>query len=187
MCVCIARCVTILIFTRMKSFQGLFSIVHKVFLLFKFSWKLVPFLSHSVTHEATRRYHVNEKQSRFVSLVVKENLVKHGKLSNSYDHDCLRKFILLFMSISTAAIVKDCNILAGIYFIFLRKHPIGNLKVFQYQNLTSVKRSERPLPSKTNFSTFCKFSCSNFRLNLCERTYSQGRSSHQSCSVKKVF
>ena len=43
------------------------------------------------------------------------------------------------MSISTAAIVKDCNILAGIYFIFLKKHPIGNLKVFQYQNLTSVK------------------------------------------------
>ena len=37
---------------------------------------------------------------------------------------------------------------------------------------TSVKRSEKQLPSKANFSTFLQLNCSNFGLNLCEIPYS---------------
>ena len=38
-----------------------------------------------------------------------------------------------------------------------------NLKVLQYQILTSVKISEKQLPSKTKFYSFLQLSCSNFR------------------------
>ena len=71
------------------------------------------------------------------------------------------------MSLLTVPIVKNSDILAGIYFKFLKEHPRPNLKVLQYQISTSVKRSEKQLPSKANFSTFLPFSCSNFRLKLC--------------------
>ena len=37
------------------------------------------------------------------------------------------------MSLLTAPIIKNSHILAGIYFIFLKKRPIQNLEVFQYQ------------------------------------------------------
>ena len=37
------------------------------------------------------------------------------------------------MSLLTALIVKDSDILAGIYFIFLKKRPRSNWKGFQYQ------------------------------------------------------
>ena len=40
------------------------------------------------------------------------------KVSKYYEHDCLENFILLFMSLLTALIVKGSHFLAGIYFIF---------------------------------------------------------------------
>ena len=43
----------------------------------------------------------------------------------------------------TAPIVKNNHILAEIYFIFLKKRPRTNLKVFQYEIWTSVKRSKK--------------------------------------------
>ena len=49
------------------------------------------------------------------------------------------------------------NILARIYFIFLIKCSRSNLKGFQYQIWTSVKKSEMHLSTRTNFITFfCK-------------------------------
>ena len=47
------------------------------------------------------------------------------------------------MSLLTALIVKNRAFLAGIYFIFLKKRPGPNLKVFRYQILTSVKKLEK--------------------------------------------
>ena len=44
------------------------------------------------------------------------------------------------MSLLVALIVKNSHILAGIYYIILRKHPRPNLKGFQYQTWTSVKK-----------------------------------------------
>ena len=46
------------------------------------------------------------------------------------------------MSLLTALIVEKSHILAGIYFIVLKKHPRQNLKDFQDQIWTLVKRSE---------------------------------------------
>ena len=60
-------------------------------------------------------------------------LDKKSKSLKNYDHDCLRNFFLLFMSLLTAQIVKNSHIPAGIYFIFLRKRRRPNLKIFQYQ------------------------------------------------------
>ena len=73
------------------------------------------------------------------------------------------------MTLLTALVVKNSHIQAGIYFIFLNKCPKTNLKVFQYQISTTVKRSEKHLASKANFNTFLQLSCSNFRLNCVKR------------------
>ena len=46
-------------------------------------------------------------------------MIKSQKLYN-YEHDCLQKFFLFFMSLLTALIIKNSHILAGIYFVFLK-------------------------------------------------------------------
>ena len=68
-------------------------------------------------------FHFNEKK----------NLIKNQKVSKYSDHDCLGNSFLFFMSLLTAQIIKNSHIPAGIYFIFLRKIPGPNLKIFQYQ------------------------------------------------------
>ena len=49
-----------------------------------------------------------------------ENLVKHQKVSKHYENDCLQSFLLLFMSLLTAPIVKNSHIYTRVYFIFLK-------------------------------------------------------------------
>ena len=62
------------------------------------------------------------------------------KVSKYYEHDCLQNFILLFMSLLTALIVKGSHFLAGILlYLFLKKRSRPNLKGSQYQIWTSVK------------------------------------------------
>ena len=46
--------------------------------------------------------------------------VKYQKVSK-YVHDCLQDFLLLFMFLLTAPIVKKRHILARIYFTFVKK------------------------------------------------------------------
>ena len=53
----------------------------------------------------------------------------------------IAKFSFAFISSLTAVIVKNSHILDGIYFVFLKKRPRPNLKGFQIQIWTSVKRS----------------------------------------------
>ena len=74
-------------------------------------------LSCSATREATR---ILIKHASF-HLSWKEILLNHQKVSKCYEHDCLQTLFLLFMSLLTAFIVKNSHILAGIYFIFLKK------------------------------------------------------------------
>ena len=59
--------------------------------------------------------------NKIASLRQNENLLKPQKVSKYYEHDCLRKFLLLFMSLLTALIVKSSHILAAISFKFLKK------------------------------------------------------------------
>ena len=51
----------------------------------------------------------------------KENFFNHQKVSKYYELDRLQIFILFFMFLLTALIVKNTDILAGIYFIFLKE------------------------------------------------------------------
>ena len=53
-----------------------------------------------------------------IQLWWKENSVKYQKVSKYYVHDCLQDFLLLFMFLLTALIVKNSLILAVVYFIF---------------------------------------------------------------------
>ena len=69
----------------------------------------------------------------------------------------------------TSLIVKSSHVLAGIYFIFPKSRPRKNLKGFQYQIWTSLKRLGNKLSSKTNLNAFHQISSSNFRLKLCQR------------------
>ena len=50
--------------------------------------------------------------------MAKGTFAYHQKVSKYHEHDLLQNFILLFMSLVTALIVKNSHILAGIYFIF---------------------------------------------------------------------
>ena len=54
----------------------------------------------------------------------KENLRKRQRVSKYYENDCLQNFILHFVSLLTAKLVKNSNILARIYFIF-RKNVLN--------------------------------------------------------------
>ena len=48
----------------------------------------------------------------------------HPSNVSKYDeHDCLKFFLLLFMSLLTYLIFKSANILTAIYFVFPNKHP----------------------------------------------------------------
>ena len=44
----------------------------------------------------------------------KEDVVNHQKVSKYYENDCLQHFLLLFMSLLTAIIVKNSRISARI-------------------------------------------------------------------------
>ena len=86
------------------------------------------------------------------------------------------------MSLLTVLIVKNSHILAGTYFIFLKKHRVLNLKGFQYQIWTSLKRSGKFLSSEANFNIFSHVSCSNFRLKLC-----QGSLRYKNCQKNQIW
>ena len=87
----------------------------------------------------------------------KESLVKHQNVSKYYEQYCLKNFILLFMSLLTAWIVKNSDIFAGIYFIFLKINHRSNLKDFRYPIWTSVTRLEKKLWSKKILVFFANY------------------------------
>ena len=72
-------------------------------------------------------------------MFAKGTFAKISEVSKYYDHGCLQNFLLLFINLVIALIVKDNHILARIYFIFLKKYFRPNLKVCQYQIWTLVK------------------------------------------------
>ena len=43
-------------------------------------------------------------------LWLKENLVKHQKISKYYENDCLQSFVLLFLSLLATPIVENSHI-----------------------------------------------------------------------------
>ena len=61
------------------------------------------------------------------------------KILKYYQHDCLQKFILHFVSSLEALIVKSSHILAGFYFIFLKIVLEQTLKAFN----TNLDLSEK--------------------------------------------
>ena len=67
----------------------------------------------------------------------KENLLSHQKVSKYYKCDCLQNFPLLFMSLLATLIVK--KVIFWLEFTLYFFWP--NLKSFQYQIWTSLKRS----------------------------------------------
>ena len=66
-------------------------------------------------------------------------------------------FIFLFMSL----------LRAGIYFMFLK-----NVLKQSWKSFNTKFRLQWKLASKANFSTFLLLSCSNFKLKLCKRHWS---------------
>ena len=60
-------------------------------------------------------------------------MLNYQKIEKYYENDCLQNFLSLFMSLLRGLIFRNCDILAGIYFIFLKRRPGPNLEGFQYQ------------------------------------------------------
>ena len=104
----------------------------------------------------------NENNPASFHLWWKGNLVRHKKVSKYYGDDCLHNFLFYFY-----AFIKSRNLL-----YVSKKRPKTIFKVFQYQISTSVKRWEKHLASKANFSTSLLISCSNFKIKLCKRHWS---------------
>ena len=57
-------------------------------------------------------------------LWLKENLVKHQNVSKYYENDFLQNFLLLFMSLLIAKVVKKCHF--GLEFILSFKKSYSN-------------------------------------------------------------
>ena len=67
---------------------------------------------------------------------MKEKFAQPSKSVKMFcEHEILQNFLLLFMSLLTALIVKNSHILAGIYFLFLKKRPRPNLKGILIPNM----------------------------------------------------
>ena len=50
------------------------------------------------------------------------------------DHNCLKNFLLHFISSLKVSIFENSNFVAKIYFIFLKACPRSHFKCFQYEN-----------------------------------------------------
>ena len=81
----------------------------------------------------------------------------------------MQNFLLLFMSLLIPHFLKKGHIIGYNLLYPSEKRTKTNLKLFQYQIQTSVKRSEKQLPSKANFCFFFLLNCSNFKLKQCKR------------------
>ena len=66
-----------------------------------------------MTFEATRINELFVHNHTSFQLWRKENLVNYQKVSNSYEHDFLQKFFLLYMFFLTVLIVKLSNKLSS--------------------------------------------------------------------------
>ena len=71
-------------------------------------------VSRLATREATRIYQIITNNHASFHLWRKENLLNDQKVSKNYEHDCLKDFLLIFISLLTASIVKNSHILTGI-------------------------------------------------------------------------
>ena len=96
-------------------------------------------LGRLATREATRICKIITNNNASFHLCWKENLLKHQKVSSHYEHDCLQKFLSLVLSLLTTLIVQNSHVLAGIYFIFLKKGPRLNWKL-SIRNSISIFR-----------------------------------------------
>ena len=79
-------------------------------------------------------------------------------LKKNYEHDCLQNSVLLFVSFLTALIVENSQILAKIFFIFLKNVLDQTWKAFNTKFGRQWKDREKTI-----------FICFNFRLGLCQR------------------
>ena len=70
----------------------------------------------------------------FFHLWGKKNLVKHQKVSKCYDQDCLKNFLLHFMSSLRAPIFENSNFVIEICLIFLKTSRI-KLQMLSIPNL----------------------------------------------------
>ena len=89
--------------------------------------------------------------------MTQENFIKHQKVSK-YDHDCLKNFILLFLSLLTASIVKNSHFF---WLEFTSQAKVQRLLIPSFD-----LSSEKSLSSKKIFCTFLQISCYNFKLKL---------------------
>ena len=85
------------------------------------------------------------------------------------------------MSLLTASIVKNKNSFDWNLLCLSKKLHRLDFKFFQFQIWTSLKRSEKQLPSKANFCPFLQIGRTNVSLKLYQRTQS-----YQNCQTNQI-
>ena len=96
----------------------------------------------------------------------RENLAKHQKVSKYYESDFLQIFLLLFMSLLTAPIVKSSHIWARIYFIFLKNVLKQTWKPFNTNSRPQWKDRKSIYQVRQILALFCNVIALNLSWNF---------------------
>ena len=96
----------------------------------------------------------------------KENLVKHQNISKYYDNDCLQKFLLFFMSLLTAPLIKNWHFGWNLLNL-LMKCPRPNLKdTVYFDNANSMYMVNQYLRHNWGYRKYKLFDVTKFILAL---------------------
>ena len=98
------------------SFYGIYTLS----LYFSISWHPKSYLVRQLVRQLVNTIFISNNRPSFHSWW-NDNLVKHWKVSEYYETDCLQNFVLLFIFLLITKFVKNSHIQFGIFFIFLKQ------------------------------------------------------------------
>ena len=113
-------------------------------------------LSCWATCKATLIYEFITNNQASFHLWWNENLLNHEKVLQYYEHDCLKGFLLLFMSLLRALIVRNSHILPGIYFILYKNNLDQTWNAFNAKFEPQRKDGESSYQVRQILALFCR-------------------------------
>ena len=129
-------------------------------------------LSRLGTREATPIFHILSNNRTSLHLCSKQNFLNDQKVSKCYEAYCLEYFLLLFMFLLTAKLVKDSHIYPTILFIFLQNVLKQTCSSFNSKLEPQWKDSKSRYEVKQILGIYLPLNRSKFRLKQCGRSQS---------------
>ena len=103
-------------------------------------------------------YQCNTNNHASFHLWWKENLLNHQRVSKYHQHDCLKSFLSLIISLITALIVKHSHTFAGTYTFYLCEKSIldQTWNILNTKFGSQWKDRERSYRERQILAYFCK-------------------------------